>query len=140
MMKHEFEERTGMTVTAEEYAKIEKLYMSSGNIDKDTFCKEYKKVASSEIVKELQMSLRIEQGKLTSARMELEAANVRENDLANFLMEQAEKWSASDLREKAIELLGAREYLLRKLQKGYKLWEADKQILIATLENLEGCE
>lgn len=40
MMQQEFEQRTGMTVTADEYKKIEKLYMSSGNIDKDTFCKE----------------------------------------------------------------------------------------------------
>ena len=63
MMKHEFEERTRIMVTDEEYAKIEKLYTSSGNIDKDTFCR-----------------------------------------------------------------------ILRKL------WKADKQILIATLENLVGCE
>lgn len=38
--------------------------------------------------------------------------------LANFLIEQAEKWSASDLREKAIAMIGEREYLRRKIAKG----------------------
>lgn len=126
-----------MKVTADEYAKIEKLYMSSGNIDKDTFCKEYKKVANSQIVNELQMSLRISEGKVKNAKMQLEAAQVRENDLANFLMEQAQKLGSSELREKAIEILGAKEYMLRKLKSETPLWDADKELLIETLNNIE---
>ena len=35
--------------------------------------------------------------------------------MADFLIEQAEKWSASDLREKAIRMIGEREYLRRKI-------------------------
>ena len=46
-----------------------------------------------------------------------------------FLIEQAEKWSASDLREKAIAMIGEREYLRRKIAKGYKLWKLDKELL-----------
>ena len=49
--------------------------------------------------------------------------------LANFLIEQAEKWSASDLREKAIAMIGEREYLRRKIAKGYNLWKLDKELL-----------
>ena len=49
--------------------------------------------------------------------------------LANFLIEQAEKWSASDLREKAIAMIGEKEYIRRKIAKGYNLWDADKKIL-----------
>ena len=49
--------------------------------------------------------------------------------LENFLIEQAEKWSALDLREKAITMIGEREYLRRKLAKGYNLWELDKELL-----------
>ena len=49
--------------------------------------------------------------------------------LSNFLIDQAEKWSASDLREKAITMIGEREYLRRKLAKGYNLWELDKELL-----------
>ena len=83
------------------------------------------------------MSLRISEGKVTSARMQLEAAQARENDLANFLMEQAQKLGSSELREKAIEILGAKEYMLRKLKSGTELWEADRELLIETLNNIE---
>ena len=49
--------------------------------------------------------------------------------LANFLIEQAEKWSALYLREKAIAMIGEREHLRRKIAKGYKLWKLDKELL-----------
>lgn len=136
MMQKEFEERTGMSLTAEEYAKVEKLYMAAGNIDKDTFCEEYKKVANSKLVEELQTSLRIAEGKVKSARMQLEAAEKRESELGTFLMEQAQILGSSKLRQKAIDLLGAKEYMLRKLKSGTPLWDDDREILIETLNNI----
>ncbi len=135
MLQKEFEDRTGMTVTAEEYSKIEKLYMQAGQMDKDTFCEEYKKVAKSKLVEELQTSLRISEGKVRTAKMQLEAAAARENDMADFLIEQAEKWAATDLRAKAIEMLGSAEYLRRKIEKGFNLWEVDRELLISVLSN-----
>ena len=136
MTQQEFESRTGMTVTAEEYAKIESLYMSAGNIDKDTFCKEYKKVANSQMVQELQLNIRITENKVKNLQIELDAAKNRENDMANFLMEQAQKLGISDLREKAIELIGIKEYLRRKLASGTPLWDADREALKEILDNI----
>lgn len=52
MTQQEFEDRTGKTVTSEEYARIEAMYMAAGNMDKDQFCTEYKKHGSSAIVAE----------------------------------------------------------------------------------------
>ena len=40
MMKHEFEDRVGVTVSAYEYANIESAYMACDE-DKDTFCKRW---------------------------------------------------------------------------------------------------
>ena len=40
MTQQEFEDRTGKTVTSEEYARIEAMYMAAGNMDKDQFCTE----------------------------------------------------------------------------------------------------
>lgn len=54
--------------------------------------------------------------------------------MIDFLIEQAEKWSASDLREKAIDLVGEKEYIRRKIEKGFNLWKADKEILIEILK------
>ena len=135
MMQKEFEERTGMKVTPEEYARIEKLYMGT-TMDKDAFCKEYKKIQSSKIVADLETSLRIEEGKLRSKQIELDAAKARENDTANFLIEQAQKLGIPELREKAIELIGAKEYILRKLKTESPLWDDDRAILIETLNNI----
>ncbi len=135
MMQKEFEERTGMKVTPEEYARIEKLYMGT-TMDKDAFCKEYKKIQSSKIVADLETSLRIEEGKLRSKQIELDAAKARENDTANFLIEQAQKLGIPELRKKAIELIGTKEYLKRKLATGNPLWEDDKKDLLEILENI----
>lgn len=45
MMKHEFEDRVGVTVSAYEYANIESAYMACDE-DKDTFCKRWVKEGS----------------------------------------------------------------------------------------------
>lgn len=55
--------------------------------------------------------------------------------MADFLIEQAEKWSASDLREKAIRMIGEREYLRWKIERGFNLWEADKVLLVELLKH-----
>lgn len=47
MTQQEFEDRTSKTVTSEEYARIEAMYMAAGNMDKDQFCTEYKKHGAS---------------------------------------------------------------------------------------------
>ena len=111
MTQNEFEQRTNMTVTAEEYQKIEKLYMSAGNIDKDTFCKEYKKVASSRIVTELYLQVRMLENQVESLKSDKKQMASDKDELIDFMIEQSEKYSSSELRQRAIELLGAKEYL-----------------------------
>jgi hypothetical protein len=57
------------------------------------------------------------------------AKQKQEAEKTRIAKEQAEKWSASDLREKAIAMIGEREYLRRKIAKGYNLWKLDKELL-----------
>lgn len=115
MTQKEFEERIGMTVTAEDYTEIEQRYMNT-DLDKDLFCKLWKEnpAALNEI-----------ESKTVLARGLYEE---RER-LSDFLIKQAEKWSANDLREKAISMIGVKEYLRRKIAAGYNLWDADKELL-----------
>lgn len=136
MTQNEFEQRTNMTVTAEEYQKIEKLYMSAGNIDKDTFCKEYKKVASSRIVTELHLQVRMLENQVESLKSDKKQMASDKDELIDFMIEQSEKYSSSELRQRAIELLGAKEYLRRKLERGYNLWELDRKLLVELLSNI----
>lgn len=55
------------------------------------------------------------------------------DSLARFIADQAYKWSATDLREKAIEMMSDGEYIKYVLRKGYSLWKADKELLIKML-------
>ena len=64
MTQQEFEDRTGKTVTSEEYARIEAMYMAAGNMDKDQFCTEYKKHGSSAIVAEYYRRITVLNGML----------------------------------------------------------------------------
>lgn len=129
MTQKEFEERTGLTMTAQEYVAVENTYMAIGDdIDKDRFCKIWlDKKQLAEIMTSRAIEYRRQKEQAQEARRKVE------NDLADFLIEQAEKWGAGDLRLKAIEMLGAREYLRRKIEKDYNLWEDDRKMLVNIL-------
>ena len=88
MTQKEFEERTGLKLTADNYTEVETCYMNT-DLDKDAFCKLWMKNPAA--LKEIEQ-------KTVLVRELYEERKC----LANFLIEQAEKWSASDLREKAI--------------------------------------
>lgn len=133
MNKQEFIDRTGFTPTSEEYETIEALYMAAGEMDKDEFCREYKKHGTSRLVSVLFKENKVLKGQLEEANNIIENLHEQKSQMLDFLIEQAEKWSASDLREKAIKILGAKEYLRRKVEKGFNLWESDRELLIEIL-------
>lgn len=97
MLKIEFEERTGLKLTEDGYKEVEECYMNT-DLDKDTFCELW--VKNPTALKEIER-------KTVLVRELYEERKC----LSNFLIDQAEKWSASDLREKAITMIGEREYL-----------------------------
>lgn len=121
MTQKEFEERTGLTLTAEGYSsEVEVCYMNT-DLDKDQFCKLW--MENPTALKEI----------------ERKTVLVRElyeerKSLSNFLIDQAEKWGAPDLRAKAIAMVGEKEYLRRKIAAGYNLWDADKELLCDILK------
>lgn len=131
MNKQEFIDRTGLTPTDEEYVTIEAIYMAAESLDKDEFCREYKKHGNSSLVKSLFNEVKEWESLANTATNDF---YLKEREYAIFLVEQAEKWSASDLRDKAIAMLGAKKYLIYKLDRGFNLWEEDKQLLIKMLK------
>lgn len=153
MLLHEFIVRTGFVPTEDYYHKeIEPGYNRS-RLDKNEWCKEWKKNGGIQKafdymckeaennhlrVKELESVIDENTQKLSEYYkriQELEPKASVYDGMADFLIEQAEKWSATDLRAKAIEMLGSSEYLRRKIEKGYNLWEADRELLINVLSN-----
>ena len=89
MTKQEFEARTGLKVSSEDYARIEKMYMAAGNMDKDMFCAEYKKVGTSVLVTELFRQVLVLKGQLEERNNELDDATQRRADVAEFLVGKA---------------------------------------------------
>ena len=142
MTKQEFETRTGLTLTSNEFDYVNRIYMAAGSLDKDSFCKEIKEdkkstLRTSDIVCTLVMenenqaeTIRLQGKQLQREQENFEAYN---DDMADFLIRQAEKWSATDLREKAIKMVGIKEYLLRRIDFGFSLWEEDKKALTEIL-------
>lgn len=120
MLLQEFEERTGLKLTEDGYKEVEQCYMNT-DLDKDTFCKLW--IENPVALKEIER-------KTVLVRELYEERKC----LSNFLIDQAEKWSASNLREKAIAMIGEKEYLRIKIARGHNLWEADKEILIDILK------
>lgn len=149
MLKTEFIERTGFKPTDDYYHTVIEPEYEKSDIDKDAWCKQWKKnggiqkaydAMCEEAANEYGRTLSLEADiKILKEERETLMQERREKieervDMAFFLIEQAQKWSASDLREKAIEMIGERAYIRYKLEHDMKLWEADRQLI---LENLK---
>lgn len=162
MLISEFIDRTGFRPTAECYEQhIEPKYNAS-DLKKDEWCKEWKRkggiaeayrwqvnydtikineakersVHNAQMYFQLQQrndQLIMENKQLRDEKEDGRQQKQHEMELAVFLIEQAEKWSASDLREKAIEIMGAKQYIEYKIQHEMSLWEDDKQFIIELL-------
>ena len=126
MTKKEFEERTGLALTDDEYATINWMYVNADNMHTDEFCEEYKEHSNSKLLKACMKH---------SEELENELCNAKSQflELAYYLVDQAEKCSSPELRLKAIEVLGMRKYLRVKIQKGYSIWREDRLDLLTIL-------
>ena len=128
MTLSEFNERTNAHLTEDQYKPVENMYNEAGNIQKDQFCADWKKHNDSVLLQEFFAQSERLKGKVDAYRNQI-------NEIALFLVDQAEKWSASDLRSMAIQILGLEKYLQIKLQKGYNLWDLDREDMIQILSN-----
>lgn len=141
MTQQEFETRTGLNVSASEFDYIHRVYMAAGSLDKDAFCKEWKAshkaIRTSAILCAIVEENEHNVGNIgclqQQFKCEKENFKAYSEHMADFLILQAEKWSAPDLREKAIKMVGTKEYIRRRLNFGFGLWEDDKKALTQIL-------
>ena len=107
MTQQEFEKRTGFK-TSEAFDYANRVYMAAGQMDKDAFCEEFKDKAirESNIISALTLEVEGDREAIRNLERQVnfDAANLQKyiDMTADFLILQAEKWSATDLREKAI--------------------------------------
>lgn len=126
MQKIEFTQRTGIELTDEQYKRVEDIYLNAGNIDKDEFCKDYKKHADSVI-----LNTYFDQSE--KLRSKLDACREKNVELAHFLIKKSMARGDKDMVKEAIYLIGEQKYIQYKLEKSYNLFESDKELIISLI-------
>ena len=159
MLQQEFEERVGFTVTSDCYHECIEPEYDASKLEKDEWCKQWKKDHGiqrayswmAKRVEELEKfteemgnvfadneakvqeidDLKISLEKVSDS---LASRNKQLSELLCFMIEQSNAYSSTELRAKAIELMGAKEYLRYKLANNLTLWEADRNMLIDIID------
>ena len=128
MTKQEFEERTGASVTAEEYAEIEQIYLNARFMGEDEFCINWntmtgRRAIMNALVKQIYI---LDGNKLINAEL-----TEKQDEIIDFLVGNPD---AAEMRQKAIELLGdEREYIRRKCERSLPLDDEDKAAILRLL-------
>ena len=146
MLQKEFETRTGLQVTPAEYVTIERMYYACDNMDKDEFCKlwlENHKKPNGLVTglfahvqeqdrnyKSLEQACNNLQNQLKS---EKEAHQKFVSDMADWLLKASYETDDEGLRDKAVELLGEKQYIIRKLQMGMEPSAEDRDLILSML-------
>jgi hypothetical protein len=133
MNHQEFIERTGLTPTIEEYQAIEAIYMAAGEMDKDEFCKEFKKWGNSRLVAELFRTVCTLKGQYEERCNEIEDLHQQKNEMVNFLIDRAQAFSDKELLEKASEMVGQKEVIRRRIVKEHQLWVYETEWMLNNL-------
>ena len=155
MLQSEFEERVNFTVTADCYNQFIEPEYNVSKLEKDEWCKKWKKdqgiqrayswmakkvEALSKCYDDASKKLADYDAKVKEINLLKDEAQVNADTLADrnkqisdlcaFLIEQSQTIGSTDLRNKAIQLMGAKDYLRYKLVHDMPLWEADRNLLI----------
>ena len=125
MTQQEFTARTGYTPDDQEFAKIHSTYMQT-ILDKDEFCKDWKKHNSSAIIESLHVVA-------VNRELRLDQHERERSAMVDFLLERAQAFGDSALKNKAIEMVGHAEVIRRIFELRLELWPGDKDYIVNNL-------
>lgn len=123
MTREEYNNRTNANVTEDEFSFINRVYMAAGDaIDKDQFCKDIKESGINPTIASLTDHVESAEDQIAEFKQTLRR-------LAIFIAKQAEETSSTVLRKKAIQMMGAKEYITWKIDNGKNLWQLDLELI-----------
>lgn len=123
MTREEYNNRTNADVTEDEFSFINRVYMAAGDsIDKDQFCKDIKTSGINPTIASLTEHVESTEAQIVEFKQTLRR-------LAIFIAKQAEEASSTALRKKAIQMMGAKEYITWKIESGKNLWQLDLELI-----------
>lgn len=141
MKRKEFEERTRRLITDEDYILVENLYLAAGNMDKDKFCDEMRRMCAydaandhielRECLKEIGRHVGAKDAELSFLKRRVERVKM---ELAEFLVGKACAYEDSDFYRQAVVLVGQREVTRMKLEMDLPLWNEDKEYIKENLK------
>ena len=125
MTQKEFEIRTGLTVSADEYAGIEAVYMAAGEMDKDVFCAEWKKIGGSRLVMDLFGEVMRQRGEIERLKGDEQESRKLLGEAAEYRIEKSSERDDNGMRRQACRLIGEREVVMYKLNYDQMLCDED---------------
>ena len=140
MTQKEFEERTKLSISQAEYAKIDALYLACGDdIDKDVFCKMYMDFDGRlELMHRIERQLHGAKNGWNAAigRMkQIEDENLtKREEIAEFMLRKATEHRDSEFYNGAIALIGLRSVVLTKIRLKLPLCETDMDYINKNLK------
>ncbi len=126
MTQKEFEDRTGIKPTEEEFDYIHAVYLNT-SMNKDEFCKGFKKHGDSRIIRDVHV-------RVLNYEMKCERQKNAINELANFLIGKAHAYDDTDFRNQAVKLVGEMDVVKRTIELGLPLWDEDRKVVLSIIE------
>jgi hypothetical protein len=126
MTQKEFEDRTGIKPTEEEFDYIHAVYLNT-SMNKDEFCKDFKKHGDSRIIRDVHV-------RVLNYEMKCERQKNAINELADFLIGKAHAYDDTDFRNQAVKLVGEMDVVKRTIELGLPLWDEDRKVVLSIIE------
>lgn len=126
MTQKEFEDRTGIKPTEEEFDYIHAVYLNT-SMNKDEFCKDFKKHGDSRIIRDVHV-------RVLNYEMKCERQKNAINELADFLIGKAHAYDDTDFRNQAVKLVGEMDVVKRTIELRLPLWDEDRKVVLSIIE------
>ena len=127
MTQKEFEERTGLRPADEEFSYVHAVYMNT-SMDKDEFCKDFKKHGDSKIIRDVHV-------RAGNFELQNKQKDERMDELADFLIGKARAYDDTDFRRMAVRLVGEYKVVMKTVEMNLPLWEEDREFIKNNLKD-----
>lgn len=122
MTKKEFEERYGRDISADMFERINELYMTLDDMDKDVFVRDYKKHEESLILNELY-------NKVQSLERGMEDVERNNLCLIDMLIKKGSEWDDKEVFDTVENQIGKPSTITRKIELGCELSDDDLEYI-----------
>lgn len=122
MTKKEFEERYGRDISADMFERINELYMTLDDMDKDVFVRDYKKHEESLILNELY-------NKVQSLERGMEDVERNNLCLIDILIKKGSEWDDKEVLDTVENQIGKPSTITRKIELGCELSDDDLEYI-----------